>query len=74
MKDKSLNRGGTYGQEGEISGPGDQGIPKPGEQGMSERRRQEILNQRDQQKQRGGEGHEPDLEHDKHVQPTHVVD
>ncbi len=65
--DKSVNRGGTYGQEGEISGP------RESNEVAAENRR-ENLDRRDQQKQRGGEGREPDLEKKHHVQPKHVVD
>ena len=59
-KDKGLNRGGTLGQEAEIDPQQPRG----------------DLNQRDQQKQRGGLSREPNLEKKdkKDIQPTHVVD
>jgi hypothetical protein len=56
--EKDVNRGGTYGQEGEISGPRPTG----------------ELNERDKEKQRGGEKREPDLDRKHHIQPKHVVD
>ena len=62
---KGLNRGGTLGQEGELSeGALDRETPEGGA----------PLDDRDQQKQRGGIGREPSLEDKQRIQPKHQVD
>ena len=65
-KKKGLDRGGTLGQEGEL------GEGSPGRD--LERGKQGEKVDRDQERQRGGMGREPDLEEKKKIQPTHVVD
>ncbi len=65
-KNKGLERGGTPGQEGEL-GEGSAGRDL-------ERGKKGEKVDRDQERQRGGMGREPDLEEKKKIQPTHVVD
>ena len=65
--DKGLNRGGTLGQQGEIEDENAERDLQRGIQG-------EKLDKRDQQKQRGGIGREPNLEDKQKIQPTHEVD
>ena len=70
MNEKGLNRGGTLGQEGELEG----GVNRS--QTVNQRR--DGLNQRDQQKQQGGIGREPDRDRERNEklnrQPRHQVD
>jgi hypothetical protein len=65
--DKGLNRGGTLGQQGEIEDENAERDLQRGIQG-------EKLDKRDQQKQRGGIGREPNLEDKQKIQPTHEGD
>jgi hypothetical protein len=64
-QNKGLNRGGSLGQEGELS-------PDGGSPEANIDRSMDL--ERDQQKQRGGQGKEPDLEQKQKIQPTHEVD
>jgi hypothetical protein len=65
--DKGLNRGGTMGQEAEMEDERDARDLQRGMQG-------DKLDERDQQKQRGGIGREPSLEDKQKIQPEHEVD
>jgi len=71
-KDKGLERGGTLGQEGELG----EGTPqRDAQRGGQERPGQgKNIEKRDQEKQRGGMGREPNLEEKPKIQPTHEVD
>jgi hypothetical protein len=72
--EKSVNRGGTYGQEGEI-GEDSGGFGQPQDVGIDGRQPERgNLDQRDHQKQQGGVGREPTLEEKQKIQPKHVVD
>jgi hypothetical protein len=70
-KKKGLERGGTLGQEGELTKDpvSERGGGDANPEGTNDR-----LGQRDQQKQRGGIGREPSLEEKQKIQPTHEVD
>jgi hypothetical protein len=65
-KRKGLERGGTLGQEGEL------GEGSPGRD-LERGGHGEKLD-RDQERQRGGIGREPNLEEKHKKQPTHAVD
>ena len=64
-KKKGLERGGTPGPEGELGENAGRDLDR-GTQGEKV--------DRDQERQRGGMGREPDLEERKKIQPTHTVD
>ena len=64
-KKKGLERGGTPGPECELGENAGRDLDR-GKQGEKV--------DRDQERQRGGMGREPDLEERKKIQPTHTVD
>jgi hypothetical protein len=64
-ENKGLDRGGSLGQEGELSPDG----------GSPEAKIDHAMDlERDKQQQRGGQGKEPDLDKKHKIQPTHPVD
>ena len=69
-QNKGLNRGVPGGQEGELSPDG--GSPEGGTPEANIDRAMDL--ERDNQKQRGGQGKEPDLDKKHKIQPTHPVD
>jgi hypothetical protein len=70
--DKGLERGGTLGQEGELK---EGGAQRDAQRGGQERPGQgKNVEKRDQEKQRGGMGREPNLEEKPKIQPAHEVD
>jgi len=71
-KDKGLERGGTLGQEGELNEGGAQRDAQRG--GQQQGGPQKNVEKRDQEKQRGGIGREPNLEEKQKIQPEHEVD
>jgi len=70
-KKKGLDRGGVLGQEGELT---NDPVPERGGGEAEPQGRQDRLDPRDRQRQRGGIDREPSLEEKQKIQPTHEVD
>jgi hypothetical protein len=72
-KDRDLERGGTLGQEGELNEGGAQRDAQRGGQQQGGQQKN-VPEKRDQEKQRGGIGREPNPDEKQKIQPTHDVD